>query len=89
MRLVKALSDEKGNQYDGPRSAINRSGNHTIQVTINVVKPRVFAVFEANIAHPTKISFNGPLLKSVRADEVENFLARQGYDLDPDEWYPG
>jgi hypothetical protein len=58
-------------------------------VTINVVKPGVFAVFEANIANPTNISFNGPLFNGVRADEVENFLARQGYDLNPDEWYPG
>lgn len=89
MRLVTALSDEKGNHDNGPRSAINRSGNHMIQVTINVVKPGVFAVFEVNIAHPTNISFTGPLLKSVRADEVENFLAKQGYDLNPDAWYPG
>lgn len=89
MRLVKALSDEKGNHYDGPRSAINRSGKHTIQVTINVVTPGVFAVFEANIANPTKISFNGPLFKSVHANEVESYLAKQGYNLNPDEWYPG
>ena len=89
MRLVKALSDDKGKLYDVPRSTLNRTGTHPIQVTINVVKSGVLAVFEANISDPMNISFKGPLFKSLSVDEVENFVADHGYNLNPEEWYPG
>ena len=85
MKLVKALSE--GNPTSDS-SAINRTGKCTIRVLNDVGAPGLVA-YEVDDANPSKPSVSGPLVSSVSANGVEDFLAEHGYNLDPEEWYPG
>jgi hypothetical protein len=85
MRLIQALSE--GNPTSDS-SAINRSGRRDIRV-LNIVGAPALTAYEVDDADPTKSSVSGPLVSSSSADDIEDFLSRGGYNLDPNEWYPG
>jgi hypothetical protein len=85
MRLLQALS---ASNPTGNGSATNRSGKHTVRVR-NIVGAPDLDAYEVDDANPTESPVSGPLYTSVSTDDIEDFFAHHGYNLDPEEWYPG
>jgi hypothetical protein len=82
MRLIQALS---GGSPTSDSSAINRSGRTTVRVANVVGAPGLTAYEEAN---PDQPSTSRPLWSGSVLGDLEDFLAEQGYNLDPEQWYP-
>ncbi|MGO8950597.1 MAG: hypothetical protein ACLQUY_23690 [Ktedonobacterales bacterium] len=84
MRLVKALCE--GNPDSS--SAINSSGRRPIRVLNSVGEPGLTAYEVDNNIANVDGSASRRLCSIAGADALERFLDQQGYNLNPEEWYP-
>lgn len=85
MRLLQALSESNPT---GNSSAINRSGTRIVRVLSRPHAPDL-DVYEVDDSNPTKTPVSDPLFSSASTDDIDDFLASHGYNLDPQAWYPG
>ena len=85
MRLLEALGESNPT---GNSSAINTSGTLGVRVLSKPGAPDL-KVYEVDDSNPPTPSVGSPLFSSASTDDIDIFLVSHGYNLDPEEWYPG